>query len=100
GKWNALAHYIRIGRDEGRCTSHVHEQIVAGLLRSTTSFLRRGRWKTGCALFVSNGDRSSGAAAILKIARVLATEHHFKCLALFMKRPALPDDVEEYANVV
>ncbi len=81
-----LAHYLTIGCREGRFVSHIHQNIMDDLRRSSAGSLRRGSWKNGTVLWFAVGESHEREANLVHVADALASEHHLECIVVLARR--------------
>jgi glycosyltransferase involved in cell wall biosynthesis len=95
-----LEHYLRVGWHDGRLVSHVHEDIVNRLAKSSSGGLVRGKWKRGTVLFHAGGERGRGAADIVAMADDLACRFHVDSIIIASTRSVVSDRVPDAARLL
>jgi glycosyltransferase involved in cell wall biosynthesis len=86
-----LEHYLRVGWREGRLISHVHQEMVNNLAKSSSAGLVRGRWKRGTVLFRADGEHRPDAADIVAVADEMASRFHIDAIIVASTRSIVAD---------
>jgi glycosyltransferase involved in cell wall biosynthesis len=95
-----LEHYLRVGWRDGRLVSHVHQEMVNRLAKSSSAGLARGKWKRGTVLFHAGGERTPGATDIVAVADDMAQRFHVDSIIIASTRSVVADRVPAAARLI